>query len=258
MLHWRDASRATLDGCGLPVPARHPRAAVRQGGDRHRLAAAGRRSMGVQVERHPAGAARRVVRQLPVPGQRRADRAGAEGRRVLRIVSAGNVAGEGAKMTLLSAARARGGAGVCWRRCATSSSPTAPTSTTGSSTCSPSPAEAPRHPGRRASRRPSARRRAGRRGRLRRDRPARRRRRRPARLAGRRPPAAAAAAQPAGADRRRGRARGRELRRRYAAVAVGLRRLRHLRRARRGLRPPRACARLRGDHCYDVFAGPGG
>ncbi len=53
---------------------------------------------------------------------------------VLRIVSAGNVAGEGAKMALLSRPRARGRRSRCSRRCAMSSSPTAPTSTTSSST----------------------------------------------------------------------------------------------------------------------------
>ena len=120
-----------------------------------------------------------------------------------------------------------------------SSSPTAPTSTTGSSTSSPSE---PPDGARRAHR-------------LRRARPAGGRGRRAPRLAGRRAPAAAAAAQPAAPDRRRGPRAGRP-----AAAVVrpgrgGVRRLRHLRRPRRGLRASSGCARLPGLHCYDLYAG---
>ena len=64
----------------LPVPARRPRASVRQGGDRDRLAdpaRGGRPDRG----RRQAGAAGRIVRQLPVGGQRDQDRPGAEGPR---------------------------------------------------------------------------------------------------------------------------------------------------------------------------------
>ena len=74
VLHWRGSPR----GQHLPVPARRPRAAVRQGGDRHRLArpaGGGRAHRG----RRQAGAAGRVVRQLPVGRQRDQDRAGPEG-----------------------------------------------------------------------------------------------------------------------------------------------------------------------------------
>ena len=58
----------------LPVPARRPRAAVRQGRDRDGLEAPGRgaRHRGV---RDPAGPARRLVRLLPRAGERGADRA---------------------------------------------------------------------------------------------------------------------------------------------------------------------------------------
>ena len=62
----------------LPVPARRARAAVRQGGHRHRLAdpaGGGRAGSG----RRQAGAAGRVVRQLSVPGQRDPDRPGPQG-----------------------------------------------------------------------------------------------------------------------------------------------------------------------------------
>ncbi len=85
--------RAALAGSGragqhLPVPARRPRAAVRQGGDRHRLAdpaRGGRPDRG----RRQAGAAGRVVRQLPVGGQRDQDRPGPQGAR-----AAGGVRGQ--------------------------------------------------------------------------------------------------------------------------------------------------------------------
>ena len=61
----------------LPVPARRSRASVRQGGDRDRLAdpAGGGRP---DRRRRQAGAAGRIVRQLPVRGQRDQDRPGAE------------------------------------------------------------------------------------------------------------------------------------------------------------------------------------
>ena len=77
VLHWR-AARERPRREHLPVPARRARAAVRQGGHRHRLAdpaGGGRAGSG----RRPAGAAGRVVRQLPVPGQRDPDRPGPQG-----------------------------------------------------------------------------------------------------------------------------------------------------------------------------------
>ena len=75
VLYWRGAARA---GRHLPVPARRPRAAVRQGGDRDRLADPAR---GGRADRggRQAGAAGRIVRQLPVGGQRDQDRPGPEG-----------------------------------------------------------------------------------------------------------------------------------------------------------------------------------
>ena len=105
---------------------------------------------------------------------------------VLRIVSAGNVAGEGREdgAAVGPRARRRGGAARGGDLCR--ASPTAPTSTTGSSTSSGSDP---------ASARP---------GRVRRHQPARGGDRGAPGLAGRRTPAAAAAAQPAATDRRRG------------------------------------------------------
>ena len=113
-----------------------------------------------------------------------------------------------------------------------SSSPTAPTSTTGSSTCSPSRADGPA------------------------DRvalvacgalaqPAAADRRAP-RLAGRRPPAAAAAAQPPAADRRRGAPPGRRAAADVRRGRGGVRRLRHLRRPRRGVPTSSGCGGWRG------------
>ena len=77
--------RAALAGSGrrgqhLPVPARRPRASVRQGGDRDRLADPARGGR-PDRRRRQAGAAGRIVRQLPVGGQRDQDRPGAEGPR---------------------------------------------------------------------------------------------------------------------------------------------------------------------------------
>ena len=75
VLHWRGAAPQDSH---LPVPARRPRAAVRQGGHRDRLADPAR---GGRPDRggRQAGAAGRVVRQLPVGGQRDQDRPGPEG-----------------------------------------------------------------------------------------------------------------------------------------------------------------------------------
>ena len=64
---------------------------------------------GLAPGRHPAGAAGRLVRQLPVAGQRDPARPGPPAAGAARMVSAGNVAGEGAKMALLSV-RERAGA----------------------------------------------------------------------------------------------------------------------------------------------------
>ena len=62
---------------GVPLPARRPRAPVRQGRHRHRLDAAAR-GAGPGAVRRAAGAAGRLVRQLPLPRGGRPDRAGAE------------------------------------------------------------------------------------------------------------------------------------------------------------------------------------
>ena len=56
---------AEVERLRLPLPARRPRAAVRQGRDRHRLDAAARGARR-RARRRPAGAARRLVRQLPL------------------------------------------------------------------------------------------------------------------------------------------------------------------------------------------------
>ena len=77
----RGGRRRALD---LPVTARRPRAAVRQGRDRDRLAHPPRGGR-AQGRGRPAGAARRVLRQLPLarerdPARTRAQAAGAAGR----------------------------------------------------------------------------------------------------------------------------------------------------------------------------------
>ena len=71
--------------------------------------------LGLEHARRPAGAAGRLVRQLPRPRRRPCGSGWCPKLPVLRIVSAGNVAGEGAKMALLSI-RERAGARPCWRR----------------------------------------------------------------------------------------------------------------------------------------------
>ena len=73
VLHWRRFGRRRQH---LPVPARRPRASVRQGGDRDRLADPARGGR-PDRRRRQAGAAGRIVRQLPVGGQRDQDRPGA-------------------------------------------------------------------------------------------------------------------------------------------------------------------------------------
>ena len=60
----------------LPLAARRPRAAVRQGRDLHRLDAAARAAR-ARARRRAAGAAGRLVRQLPLPRLRGPDRPGA-------------------------------------------------------------------------------------------------------------------------------------------------------------------------------------
>ena len=190
--------------------------------------------------RRAAGAARRVVRLLPLPRLRRTHRPGAAApgaahrlRRQRRR--------RGREDGAADSARARRRRTPCWRRCAMSSSPTAPTSTTASSTSSPSPAD-PTSPlaliacG--AIAQPAAEIVGA------------------ARLAGRRAPAAAAAAQPAAADRRRGRGAGRRaLRRRRttgsrSGTPTAAPTAPSTRSATRS-----GCQRLAGLHCYDVYAG---
>ena len=65
--------------------------------------------LGLEHARRPAGAAGRLVRQLPVARAAPSGSGWCPKLPVLRIVSAGNVAGEGAKMALLSM-RERAGA----------------------------------------------------------------------------------------------------------------------------------------------------
>ena len=103
VLHWSGGPRPGDQR--LPLPARHPRTAVRQGRDRHRLA-------------HPAGRpawTTEDIKQVLLAGSfgsylnaKSAIRIGLVpdvGPR--RIIAAGNVAGEGAKMALLSHPRPR-------------------------------------------------------------------------------------------------------------------------------------------------------
>ena len=74
----------------LPLPARRARAAVRQGVDRHRLGDPAR-GAGRQARGRLPGAARRLVRRLPLTGQRRRHRAraadGAAADRLARATS---------------------------------------------------------------------------------------------------------------------------------------------------------------------------
>ena len=100
---------------GLPVPARRPRAAVRQGAPSRPAGRCCSRSSALEAARRAAGAARRLVRQLPVPGHRGPDRAGAEApgaadrlRRQRRRRGREDGAAEHA--------RARGRRSPCWRR----------------------------------------------------------------------------------------------------------------------------------------------
>ena len=135
MLAWK-GEPGDVEDVGLPLAARRPRAAVRQGRDRDRLEdprrGARRRGLG-----HLAGAARGQLRLVPLPGS--AVRIGLVPKLpVARIIAAGNVAGEGAKMVLLSAQERAAGRPRCWRRSSTSSCPAARTSRTCSSTCSSS------------------------------------------------------------------------------------------------------------------------
>ena len=139
----------------------------------------------------------------------------------LRIVSAGNVAGEGAKMALLSM-RERAAAQALLEEV---------------HYVELSDRRRLQRPLRRPPRLPLSPLRAGRGGGVRGDRPARRRRRRAPELARRRPPAAPAAAQPPGSHRRGGRAGAHPAATPLRPRRGGLRRLRHLRRPRRGLRP---------------------
>ena len=218
----------------LPLPARRARAAVREGVDRDRLADPARRA-GRQARGRRAGAAGRLVRRLPLAVERDPHRAraadGAAADRVGRQRRGG-----GGEDRRAQPARARRGATRSCTRSATSSSPAGPTSTTASSTSSRSRDE----------------RRRGRRDRLRRARRRRAPDRAPPRLGRRRAPVPALLhnrpERIAPAVAAEARAAGRPLRARRRR----LRRLRHLRRARRRS----ACARLRGEHCYDVFGAP--
>ena len=214
--------------------------------DRDRLDAAARAAR-ARARRRPAGAAGRLVRQLPLPRRRRPDRAGAEAPGAAHRLR-GQRRRRGREDGLLSPARARRRRSRCWRRWSMSSSPTAPTSTTGSSTSSPSPADRVD----RSTGRPD---RPGRPGRLRGARPAVRRGGRPPRLAGRRRTPPAAAAQPPGTGSpARSSGWSTSCAPRYASVVVGY--------ADCGTYGAldEVCERLglprlAGLHCYDVYAG---
>ena len=108
VLHRPDARTPTPADCVVPLAARRPRAAVRQGRDLDRLVAAARASSASS----PATSSRCCSpgRSAPTsPPPPRCGSAWCPKLPVLRIVSAGNVAGEGAKMALLSV-RERAGA----------------------------------------------------------------------------------------------------------------------------------------------------
>ena len=114
VLHWL-GEPGDVGAVGLPVPAGRPGAPVRQGGHRHRLARSCWRRPG-----WPPG----DIQQVLLAGSFGSYLSPANAIRlglvpelgVLRVVSAGNVAGEGAKMALLSRARARRRRWRCWRR----------------------------------------------------------------------------------------------------------------------------------------------
>ena len=118
-------------------PSATSAAAVRQGRHRHRLGAAARGSS-ASHPRRPAGPPRRLVRLLSLGRLSGADRAGP-----LLAASAADRLGRQCRRRgrrWPCSGRASGPARPpCSRRCAMSSSPTGPTSTTGSSTTSPSP-----------------------------------------------------------------------------------------------------------------------
>ena len=111
----------------LPLAARRARAPVREGVDRDRLEPPLPRPRD-RAGGDLAGAARRLVRLVPVRRERGQDRARAE-LPLARIVSAGNVAGEGAKIAALSVTSAPRRTRSSTRS-STSSSPAGPTSTT--------------------------------------------------------------------------------------------------------------------------------
>ena len=221
---------------GLPLPARRPRAAVRQGRHRDRLAPL-LEEFGLRAARRAAGAAGGFVRDLPVRRPRGPDRAGPEAAGAADRC-AGNVAGEGAKMALLSAAGARRRQALLEEVTYVELSDRTDFNDR-SSTSSPS-RELDAVPDRialvacGAIAQPAGHRRAS-------------------RLAGRRPPPAAAAAQPSRAHRRRGRAAAVAAPRLGAspsAMPTAAPTARSTRSARRS-----RCAAAGGLHCYDVYAG---
>ena len=118
VLHWRGPQGpqgpGSARGQHLPVPARRPRAAVRQGGDRDRLAhpaRGGRPDPG----RRQAGPAGRFVRQLPVPGRRDQDRPGAQGARASAWCRPATWRARGRRWRCSACASGRA-AWRCWRR----------------------------------------------------------------------------------------------------------------------------------------------
>ena len=130
MLAWRGDDPANAD---LPVAARRPRAAVRQGLDRHRLADPDARSSASSADDITQVLLAGSFGSLPVAGQRRPDRPGAEaGAAAHRL---GRQRGRrGREDGGAVAARARRGRRHPGRGASTSSCPGGQTSTTCSST----------------------------------------------------------------------------------------------------------------------------
>ena len=195
--------------------------------------------LGLEHARHPAGAAGRVLRQLPLTRGGGPDRPGAQAAGAAHRL--GRQRGRRGRQDGTAVASASGPEPLhCSRRWPMSSSPTAPTSTTASSSSSVSRVRAQR----------------ARADRLRGAGPAGGGDRLAPRLGGRRTPAATAAAQPAAADRRRGARPGRAAARRgphgsRSATPTAARTAPSTRSARTW-----GSTALPGLHCYDVFAGP--
>ena len=248
VLHWKGAPRrrrprrstcrsATCASCSSPRPRSPPAGSCCV------------EELGVRRRRHPAGAARRVVRLVPVAGERRPDRPGAQGARAADRQRRQR-RGRGREDDPAVGARARGRADAAGGGALRRALRPQRTSTTSSSSSSSFPGLNAARPG--ADRRPrpsaSASSPAGRSPCRSAGSPPRRG------LAGRRAPPAAAAAQPPRADRRRP---SRTRRPRAARRATPGWRSRTPTAARTGRSTRSAtgsgCPAARATHCYDVL-----